>query len=406
MRLLNDVRKVAVALGLSAMLAACGGGSGKVEVASASNAVRPVATNGPEADYPQVLGEPFTVDGQTYTPEDTFSYDSVGYATLDPEGGQGVSVAHKTLPMPSYVELTALDTGRTILARVERRGPMTSQRIVGLSQGAQAQLGVAEGAPVRIRRVNPQEFERARLRAGEAVAARLDTPDTLLAVLKKNLPAAGSASLAGPVRPTGYPASGIARTDSAPVAPQPVAVAASRPAVAAATPASVEASFDSAFKAPRRANASYPLPPIAGASAPMPAVAQASRVAPAAAAVTRSTPRELPASAANAPAVQRYSLPGVQTAAAPPQRPQQAVSAVPRSVQGPGDGAFVVQAAAFSSKANAERLANQFDGGFVMQSGKFYRVHVGPYATRGQAEAALAKVRAAGYSDARVFSAG
>ena len=65
------------------------------------------------------------------------------------------------------------------------------------------------------------------------------------------------------------------------------------------------------------------------------------------------------------------------------------------------DGAFVVQAATFASEANAERAAESL-GGFIDPVGRFYRVRTGPYATRGQAEAALAKVRAAGYSDAKV----
>jgi rare lipoprotein A len=69
------------------------------------------------------------------------------------------------------------------------------------------------------------------------------------------------------------------------------------------------------------------------------------------------------------------------------------------------DGAFVVQAAAFSNEANAKRAANSLDG-FVQKSGRFFRVRTGPFTNRGQAEAALAKVRAAGYSDARVFTSG
>jgi rare lipoprotein A len=68
-------------------------------------------------------------------------------------------------------------------------------------------------------------------------------------------------------------------------------------------------------------------------------------------------------------------------------------------------GAFVIQAAAFSSRANADRAAKAL-GGTVSASGKFFRVHTGPFASRGQADAALAKVRAAGYSDARVTTAG
>ena len=77
----------------------------------------------------------------------------------------------------------------------------------------------------------------------------------------------------------------------------------------------------------------------------------------------------------------------------------------PAAVSQTADGKFVVQAAAFANKANADRLADKLDG-FVMPAGRYYRVRTGPYATRGQAEAALAKVRAAGYSDAKVYSAG
>ena len=68
-------------------------------------------------------------------------------------------------------------------------------------------------------------------------------------------------------------------------------------------------------------------------------------------------------------------------------------------------GTLIVQAATFSVEANAKRAANALDG-FVVPSGKFYRVRTGPYSTRGQADAALAKVKAAGYSDARVIDAG
>jgi hypothetical protein len=65
---------------------------------------------GPAGDYPMVLGAPFMVDGVTYTPADTMNYDAVGYAGED--GGEGISGAHHTLPLPSYVEVTALDRAR------------------------------------------------------------------------------------------------------------------------------------------------------------------------------------------------------------------------------------------------------------------------------------------------------
>jgi rare lipoprotein A len=45
-------------------------------------------------------------------------------------------------------------------------------------------------------------------------------------------------------------------------------------------------------------------------------------------------------------------------------------------------------------------------GGKVTRSGQYFRVRTGPFATRGEAEASLAKVRAAGYRDARIFTSG
>src|SRR5690606_16877135 len=102
---------------------------------------------GPAADYPVVIGEPYRVGSRLHTPADTLNYDEVGYVAADT--GIGVSGAHHTLPLPSYAEVTSLETGQTILVRLERRGPMTGDALVGLSSAALAQLGAAEGTPVR-----------------------------------------------------------------------------------------------------------------------------------------------------------------------------------------------------------------------------------------------------------------
>ena len=144
----------------------------------------------PIADPPAVLGEPYSVDGKTYSPADA-PFDDVGHAGLDVGAGTGVSVSHRTLPLPSYVEITALDSGRTILARVERRGPMTGTQMVALSAAGFAQLGADSDQPlaVRVRRVNPQEYERALLRTNQRAPERLVTPGPLLEVLRKLLAA-------------------------------------------------------------------------------------------------------------------------------------------------------------------------------------------------------------------------
>lgn len=180
-----------------ALLAACGGAThGEIAVAP--------PTAGPGADYPIVLGAPFTINGTTYTPADKMNVDQVGYAYAGDEGGEGVSAAHRTLPLPSYVEVTSLDTGKTILVRVERRGPMSGDGLVDLSPGAVAQLGAnpAGKTPVRVRRVNPPEIERAALRSGQRAPERMETPKSLVAVLLRKLnPAASGAAPALAAQP-------------------------------------------------------------------------------------------------------------------------------------------------------------------------------------------------------------
>jgi rare lipoprotein A len=71
----------------------------------------------------------------------------------------------------------------------------------------------------------------------------------------------------------------------------------------------------------------------------------------------------------------------------------------------PGEDGFIVQAAAFSTADRATRVANAL-GGDVSRAGAYSRVRTGPFATRCVAEASLAKVRAAGYRDARIFTSG
>jgi rare lipoprotein A len=284
----------------------------------------PIDTTGPAADYPMVLGEPFTVEGELYTPADTLNYDVVGYAAIDE--GAGVTLAHRTLPLPSYAEVTSLVTGKTILARIERRGPMTGNELIALSPTAAALLGEGEGAAIRLRRVNPPEGDRAELRAGRAASERIETPRSLVEVLRRKLPETGAASLRAPVQSSGK-------------------------VLAAAPPQVVEP--DSAAIARRE-------------PAPEPVVAD--RVAPSAVARDDS---------------------GLK---------------YPSQAERVGAG-YVVQAATFANRANAEKAAQAL-GGTITSAGNYHRVRTGPYTTRGQAEAALAKVRDAGYSDARVQTAG
>ena len=144
---------------------------------------------GPAADYPVVIGQPFTIGTTVWTPNDQLNYDAVGYASVGDSSLTRVTGAHKTLPLPSYIEVTALDTGKTILVRLERRGPMVNDVLIELAPAAAAQLGLLPAAhsAIRVRRVNPPEQERAMLRAGGRAPERMETPEGLLKVLRRKL---------------------------------------------------------------------------------------------------------------------------------------------------------------------------------------------------------------------------
>lgn len=70
-----------------------------------------------------------------------------------------MSAAHKTLPLPSYVEVTNLDNNRKVVVRVNDRGPFHEGRIIDLSYTAALKLGIIKRgtAPVSIRVVPPGE---------------------------------------------------------------------------------------------------------------------------------------------------------------------------------------------------------------------------------------------------------
>jgi len=167
-------------------LSACGGGEH----------FRPVS------DVPVRIGPPYTVRGTTYVPAADPAYDRVGYATwYGNESGnktasgekfeaKWITAAHTTLPLPTYVEVTALDTGRRIIVRVNDRGPFGRQSIIlDLSRGAAEALGVRlKGlAPVRVRVVQPSDKDRQRLREGRPAKELGPVPERQLQRLRDRL---------------------------------------------------------------------------------------------------------------------------------------------------------------------------------------------------------------------------
>ncbi|RFF27329.1 MULTISPECIES: septal ring lytic transglycosylase RlpA family protein [unclassified Wenzhouxiangella] len=66
-----------------------------------------------------------------------------------------LTAAHRTLPLPTWVEVTRLDTGDSIVVRVNDRGPFHPDRIIDLSWAAASELGMTERgtAPVEVRAI-------------------------------------------------------------------------------------------------------------------------------------------------------------------------------------------------------------------------------------------------------------
>lgn len=101
---------------------------------------------------------PYTVFGETYTVlKESKGYQERGGASWYGTKFHGrktsngevydmwaMTAAHKTLPIPSYVRVTNVENGRSIVVRVNDRGPFHSQRIIDLSYAAALKLGFAE----------------------------------------------------------------------------------------------------------------------------------------------------------------------------------------------------------------------------------------------------------------------
>jgi len=186
------VAVAAAALGLAACVGPGGGRPGGGGVVS---------------DTPVKIGRPYKVRGMTYTPHADPDYDRLGYASwYGPESGSttasgerfrpdAVSAAHTTLPLPTYAEVTSLDTGTTILIRINDRGPFATGRglIVDLSRGAAEQLGIRRQgiAPIRLRVVDPPERDKQRLREGRPAPERPRASEGELRYLRSRLAGAG-----------------------------------------------------------------------------------------------------------------------------------------------------------------------------------------------------------------------
>lgn len=110
------------------------------------------------------VGKPYVVAGRTYVPEENVNFRSEGIASWYGDDFHGrltangeifdmhsISAAHPTLPIPSYVRVTNLSNQKSLVVRVNDRGPFAANRVIDLSVKAAKLLGFHDRGLARVR---------------------------------------------------------------------------------------------------------------------------------------------------------------------------------------------------------------------------------------------------------------
>lgn len=110
------------------------------------------------------VGNPYKIAGVWYHPKEDPTYDQTGYASWYGKDFHGkatangevynmnaLTAAHKTLPMPSYVKVTNLANNRSIVLRVNDRGPFVAGRLIDVSRRGAQLLGFQRQGVTRVR---------------------------------------------------------------------------------------------------------------------------------------------------------------------------------------------------------------------------------------------------------------
>ncbi|NQW10701.1 MAG: septal ring lytic transglycosylase RlpA family protein [Alphaproteobacteria bacterium] len=303
--------------------------SGCAETQFLIHAAKQVKEQPPSSVGRYKVGDPYQIKGVWYYPKVDWSYAETGIASWYGPGFHGkrtangevfdenmVSAAHRTLPLPSVVRVTNLDNGRSLVVRVNDRGPFAHGRIIDMSRRGAHLLDFQRRGTAKVR-VEVLETETRQLQA----VARGEIP---------------SRTVAAAPPPNGAPTVKVQ---------------------------------------------------VAAIGAPSGALQQAAR--PSSTAVST-----LPTS----------DQPGGATALVA------AASTEETIVTGPVEATEIfVQAGAFQSRENAQRLSNRLtaigptDVQLAEVAGKtFYRVRIGPVANVAEADRVLNQAIVAGYPGSRI----
>ncbi|MFU2318446.1 endolytic peptidoglycan transglycosylase RlpA [Rahnella sp. PCH160] len=303
--------------------------------------------------YNQGTMQDYTVNGKTYKiVKDPSNFSQVGQAAWygQENGGNTTAIgevfdptamtaAHPTLPIPSYVRVTNMATGRMLVVRVNDRGPYIPGKIIDLSQAAADRLNLTNSTKVRVDFINV------------APDGTLSGPGTIGTTVAKQ-------SYALPSRPS----LGASEMGTPTLSAEPVNTSDVRPI------------SNSTLSNPNAA----PLTNDADNNGNVPAATTMSGNSGGGGFLSAPTPLRAGVLEGSAPA-----MPVVTASAAP-------VAAAPAHTAAiPGSG-FMVQVGALSNAQNAQlwqkSLSQRFNvPGKVQANGSTYRVQLGPFSTRQQA---------------------
>src|SRR5512134_470700 len=139
-------------------------------VVVAAVVVRLPRTERPVAVYPHYrVGTPYQINGVWYRPAENFRYSKTGIASFYGGEARGpdfhgrmtangeiydmhaLTAAHPTLPLPTFVSVTNLENGRSIVVRVNDRGPFVNGRLIDVSRRAAQELGFERQGTASVR---------------------------------------------------------------------------------------------------------------------------------------------------------------------------------------------------------------------------------------------------------------
>jgi peptidoglycan lytic transglycosylase len=146
------------------------------------------------------IGQPYKINGRWYYPEFVTEYEATGVASWYGSSYHGrltangevydmyaLTAAHPTLQLPSVVEVVNLENGRSLVLRVNDRGPFVDDRLIDLSLAAARALGFERQglAQVQVRYLGLARLDEAPIRPGErrqyaAMSCQLPEPERLV----------------------------------------------------------------------------------------------------------------------------------------------------------------------------------------------------------------------------------